>query len=128
MTSEKLKQKVGKKGATLEIQQDKLKNGDGTCERGSGSRERECRDLWWLAPEKGAEKDTASVLPSKDLSANVPVVSKGGDISLAAAATKFWDNLLPVGKAGGRKKYHRMYLGEALPPVPTKLANRHANL
>ena len=43
---------------------------------------------------------------------------------MAADANKFTTNLLPLGGSVGSKGEHGVYVGEALPPVPKKLAEK----
>ena len=49
---------------------------------------------------------------------------KGGDGMAAEAVAGFWENLLPTGGGRPRADKRGVYVGEALPPVPRKLADK----
>ena len=67
-------------------------------------------------------------MPSMDHLLEIPVVqaprSRGGKEKSSEAVTSFWENLLPTGGGRPRAEEKGVYVGEALPPVPRKLANQ----
>ena len=65
-------------------------------------------------------------MPSADRLLRVPVIEtpKGSDGTAAEAVASFWENLLPTGGGRPRADERGVYVGEALPPVPRKLADK----
>ena len=65
------------------------------------------------------------MLPSPDRLRSVPVIEPGeGSSGMVQDANKFTTNLLPTGGSSGPRSDHGVYVGEALPPVPKKLAEK----
>ena len=65
-------------------------------------------------------------MPSEDHLQDVPVVSwqRGDKSESAEAVVKFWATVLPAAGDSARLGEKGVYVGEALPPVPQKLAEK----
>ena len=65
-------------------------------------------------------------MPSEDRLQDIPVVSRqpGDKSESAEAVVKFWETVLPAAGDSAKLGEKGVYVGEALPPVPQKLAEK----